>query len=203
MILSTAFLSERIGFREVIAAILSVIGVGFVSNPSLSLGDTASAGYVMGVATALGSAILVSVAHIAIRSLGMRVHFMTNVLAFAVCETLIGAMMGGITSVLALTENSSGFWITISACLFGFVAQCLFCNGLQHCRAGTGSIIRTVDVPLAYILGLVFLGETASVVAMAGSGLVLAGMIIIGWEAAMNNENEGEIKDKVIDCEAK
>lgn len=187
---------------------LSVIGVGFVSNPTLSLGDVSSSGYVMGIATALGSAVLASVAHIAIRSLCMRVHFMTNVLAFAICEIFIGAAMGGVSSVISLTGNTRGFWITISACLFGLVAQCLFCHGLQHCRAGTGSIIRTVDVPLAYVLGLVSLGETSNFVAMFGSALVLARMIIIGWEAAMNNEKEPEKSELIInsnknECEAK
>lgn len=166
-----------------------MVGVGLVSNPTLSLGGSISSAYVLGIGAVLCSAMLVAVSNVAIRSLGMRVHFMTNVMAIGICETLTGAAMGGIASTLSLRHNLAGLAVALAAGVCGFLAECLFANGMQHCRAGIGSVIRTVSVPLSYLMGLV-LGETSNVVAIAGSCLVLAGMLVIGWDVATDNENE-------------
>jgi len=99
----------------------------------------------------------------------MRVHFMSNVVSFGVFETLTGAAMGGIVSALSLRHNLPGLVITLAACICGFLGECLFANGMQHCRAGTGSVIRTVSVPLSYLMGLFVLGETSNLVAIVGS----------------------------------
>jgi len=190
MILSAIFLAEPLGIREAISACLSMVGVSLVSNPTLSFGGSISTTYAWGIGAVLCSAMLVAVANVAIRSLGMRVHFMANVMAIGVCETLTGAAMGGITSTLSLRNNWAGFAVTLAAGVCGFLAECLFANGMQHCRAGTGSVIRTVSVPLSYLMGLLVLGETSNLVAIAGSCFVLSGMLVIGWDLAGDNENE-------------
>ena len=176
--LSGLVLHEVVSAREIAATGICIIGAIMVSNPSAAydLREASSPGYIVGALAALASALLSAVAYVCIRSLGTQIHFMASVMAFAVLEMLLGSAMGGFW----LRGSALGLWITVAACVVGFAGQCLFCKGMQHCRAGTGSVIRTVDVPLAFVLGLVFLGEVPHFFGVCGSILIVTGVLIIG-----------------------
>mmetsp|Transcript_3842 Transcript_3842/g.9193 ORF Transcript_3842/g.9193 Transcript_3842/m.9193 type:complete len:83 (-) Transcript_3842:138-386(-) len=56
----------------------------------------------------------------------------------------------------------------------GFLGQLLLTLGLQRSHAGRGTIMRYLEVPLAFTFGVVFLGEIPTVRSVVGSLLILA-----------------------------
>ncbi len=179
MVLSSMFLGEKAGTVQVVAGVVSIVGVFLVVDPTLDLGDVKDSSYFIGVAFGLLSACLVACAMVCIRSLGSRVHYMGNVLAFGTGVTVLGLGMGGTTTLAQ--EPTKGVVIGTLGCVSGFIGQCLFNKGLQHVRAGPGSVVRTIDVPLAFVLGVILLDEVPHVLSLLGAFLVVGGVAAIGW----------------------
>lgn len=192
-ILSSFVLKEKISFTEGFAASLSVVGASLVANPTMDVPTKLSPSYLTGISLAFLSAMTVSAAFVSIRALGRRVHFMVNVLSFAVGGTILGILLGG----TRLTGTTKGLWMTVFGCVLGFFGQCFLNLGFQYARASTGSLLRNIDVPLAYILGLIFLGEVPHLVSVLGSGLVLVGTIIVALGAMKKKESSSSNDDEI------
>lgn len=111
---------------------------------------------------------------------------MSSVLSLGLGVLVVSVVLGGAVNPIALLNNPSGLAMLVLSSLFGFVGQCLINRGLQLCQAGHGSLIRNLDVPVAYLLGLVFLGERPSWYSFAGSFLVVGSALMIGIRQMMN-----------------
>lgn len=179
--LSSVVLGERVGKRDMIAAALSFVGVVLVSNPTLSIDFTAvhSGGYALGVGLVFISSCVLSLAIVIIRSAGKAVHYMSLVTAYAFFVTLAGVAMGG-ANLNKLIQDPTSLGIALIASLLGFLGQALFNAGFQKCPAGTGSVVRSVDVPLAFVLALIFLHEVPHAMSIVGSMLVVGGVALVG-----------------------
>ncbi len=179
MILSGVFLGERVTTRELFAAGFSLVGVALVGKPSFDATGMMQATSLLGAGLAVIAAGIVSLAYISIRALGNKVHFLTSLLSFGFTVTIFGVALGG----AALPGLTKGVLIALGGCVVGFFGQCCVNLGFQYCRASTGTLLRTADVPFAYLLGLVFLGEIPRLVSIFGSALVITGTIIVGLAA--------------------
>ncbi len=178
MALSSMFLGENAGTVQVVAGLVTIIGVFFVMNPTLDVGDVKDPNYFIGVACGLVASGFVACTMICVRSLGSQIHYMSNVLAFGTGVTVLGVAMGG-TSTLSL-EPTKGLVLGTLGCASGFIGQCLFNKALQHVRAGPGSVVRTIDVPLAFVLGVVLLDQVPHFLSLLGAFLVVGGVTAIG-----------------------
>lgn len=179
-------LGERCGLVEAIAALLSFTGVVLVSNPTFESAPPAGGmtDHVMGCAIALTGAVCAAAAYVTVRSFGTQISFVLSVLSLGVGVTIGGIIMGG-ASWSAVRDHPTGFLYAVTGAVFGFIGQCLLNKGFQYCRAGTGTLMRNVDVPLAWLLGLIFLHEVPYLTSLIGSGLVLAGTILVGLKQIM------------------
>ncbi len=179
IILSSATIGEKVSRRELLAVASTIIGVVLIANPTLEAPGQLSASYVLGVCIVLTSSVVVSVAFVTVRAMGKRVHFLANVMVFGCGTMSIGLCIGG----AALPGFTKGVALTLGGCVFGFFGQCFLNLGFQYCRASTGSLLRTVDVPLAYLLGVIFLGEVPHFVSLVGSTIVIGGNIVVALGA--------------------
>lgn len=89
--------------------------------------------------------------------------------------------MGGLS--VPIREKPTETAIAVFACCLGFLGQCLLNAGLKFSRASTGTLLRNIDVPLGYCMGL-FLGEIPKFFAIFGSALVLIGTAIVAANAS-------------------
>lgn len=181
LIVSRIFLNEQFGRVEAIAAISSILGVFLIANPTLDLGDVHDPQYIFGVLFGLLSAGFVAFTLVTIRAIGSQIHFMNNVVALGTGVMILGIAMGGTYNVTR--ESPKGLLLAVLACFSGYIGQCLFNFSLQLIKAGTGSVLRTIDVPLAYTLGVLFLGEVPHVVSLIGAGMVVSSCAAIGLNA--------------------
>eukprot|EP00171_Calliarthron_tuberculosum_P008454 IDg8454t1 len=181
MLLSNFVLGERIGGWEILAASMSFFGIVLVANPDLSLdlSGTHSPSYLLGVCLGLLSAMIAACAFVTTRYLGSQVSFMSNVIAFGVTTSIIGTSMGGATFA-SFRGQPECLALALFGGVAGFFGQCFLNKGFQYCDAGAGSVLRTIDVPLSYVLGLIFLHEVPHSVSLFGSLFVVAGAVTIG-----------------------
>lgn len=179
--LSNLTLGERVGKREIIATVLSFTGVVFVAGPWDRLSST-KLNWV-GLILALLGAALASGAYTAMRSVAPQVSFMSNVLSLGVCATMVGVILSGTSIQSELSRDSKGTIFAVIGCIAGFLGQCCVSEAYRYCRAGTGALMRNLDLPLVYLCGLFILDEIPKIFAVFGSFLVVLGSVILGFEA--------------------
>lgn len=206
---SRAALREPVTLSDGIAAALSVCGVVLITRSSSAHPDAAvktgvsSSSTVIGVVSAVGAAALTAAAYTVVRALGNSIHFMAYVLSMGACAGFVATVFLSQQSnsysqtdrstLLDLTQHfSSSSTVNehhltplVVAALAGFVAQACTNRGLQLCRAGRGTLVRNMEVPLTYAVGSITLSERPSSVSITGATLVVSSAVLVGVRRLM------------------
>ncbi len=188
ILLSHFTLGERIGKHEILATVLSFGGVVLVADPWNEQSLVASKMNALGFALALFAACMAAGAYTTLRSVAPQVSFMSNVMSLGVFATMAGVALGGV-SVHELTRDPRGIAFAVVASVCGFLGQCCVSEAYRYCRAGTGALMRNLDLPLVYIAGLWVLHEVPKLFAVLGSLLVVSGSLLLGLESVKRRES--------------
>lgn len=191
MIFSSFLLREPFGLIEISAAVCSFIGVVLVSNPHLRLDFVSghAPGYALGCFVSLVDAVISALTCCLVRAFSADVHFMMFVLAMGVGVFVPGVLMGGV-SLSAMTADAAMLRLVVLACFCGLFGTTCLHKAFSYCRAGTGSLLRTVDVPFSYILGVLVLNEIPQVLSLVGSALIIAGICMVALQRAPSENAE-------------
>lgn len=187
LVLSFIFLHEPVTTFDAIAAVISIAGVVLVIRPYSGHDVIPPATRISGSLFALLAALGSSIAYVSIRKLSAIVHFLVSVLAFGIVSFITALFLGGAVSLDFILSNQTGFLLVVLSSVFAFLGQCFITKGLQYCKAGPGVLVRTIDVPILYLLGLLFLDEVPNAFRLIGSGLVLSAVVAIGLKRAMKS----------------
>lgn len=186
MILSHIFLHEYVTLVDISAVLLSLLGAFMITRPNaidLSSTSTLSVSFenrIIGSLLAGTAAFSAASVYTIIHSLGTTFHFMTSVFSLAICSLILSTILKGYLSFSQLINYGwSAFAIVISA-LLTFISQMTLTTGLQRCRAGAGVLVNTIEVPYAYVLGLIMLHETISPMRVIGALLIVIAAVTIG-----------------------
>lgn len=76
--------------------------------------------------------------------------------------------------------NQKGSVLAVGSAIAAFFGQCFLSVGFTHCPAGPAAILRNLDVPLAYLQGMILLHETPNWFSSVGSCLVVLGTLVVG-----------------------
>ncbi len=177
-------LNEPVRPRIIVVAFLSLIGAFLVTDPLSAEARTS----VLGIILAATAAITAALAYTTLRAVATQVCFLASVLSFGVFTLFVGFVTGGTVDLFTSASNTG---IAAAAALFAFGAQCSISKGYEYCTAGKGAIVRTIELPLAYVFGIVFLGEVPNMVSVLGGTLILAATLIIGYEAVEKEREQG------------
>lgn len=173
-------ISEHMGFLDLLASIVSFVGIVLISHHPSSIPESLSqtSNHALGVTLALTAALCCSLGFVSARSLGSDVHFLTTVAAVALPALVLSVICGGALNPFMVPGK--GGLLGLLAGALGVGGQCFLSVGLQNCRAGAGAMIRNLDVPLAYAFGIIGMGETATLGGIIGAVLVVTGTGIVG-----------------------
>lgn len=186
LVISHIVLSEPLTFLDCIATAASLVGILLVSYPDgESQSETSARERIIGSALGIACAFLSSVAYVVIRSLGKSIHYMVNVLSLGVAILLISVSMGGYVGPQAIMSNKWGSLLIFIGSVTAFIAVAFLTVGLQNCNAGRGLLIRNLDVPLTYMLGMLFLAEIPTALRLLGSAMVLSSAVMVGMREMM------------------
>ena len=110
---------------------------------------------------------------------------MCTTVAMGIPLALIGLGQGG--------ANLPGFTFPVRLALFGCAsgsfAYALMNKSLEYSRASTASLMSNLDLPFAYGMSVMFLGEIPHVMSWVGAVLVITGCVGIALDAR-RKENE-------------
>lgn len=146
--------------------------------------------YVLGLALQIIAGILFAVQVVVVRVLSRKVHYMATTIAMGFPIALIGYAQGGAD----LPGFNFAVRLALFGCFFGFVAFLLIHKSLKYSRASTAALMQNVDLPFAYAMGVVFLGEVPHLVSLFGAVLVIFGCIGVALDTR-RKENEKAAKE--------
>jgi drug/metabolite transporter (DMT)-like permease len=179
-------LAEPVSTVECVAAIVSFVGVALVAKAGVSSSDImprpgaeSMAPRPLGILLAVCAAVLSAAAYTIIRKMNSSVHFMFSVFSLGLTSTVIAslAMRASIFGLLSdLASEPVAVALLILQGVAAFAGQCALNKGLQHCH-GVGILIRNIDVPLAYLIGIAALGEVPSSASCIGATLVFGSVV--------------------------
>ena len=173
------FLGERISLWEGCCAAMSISGLLLVSNPELKALRDLPPLYVLGLSLQITASFLFASQLVLVRVLAQKVHFMCTTIIMGIPLALIGLVQGG-ASLPGLTFPVR---LALFGCACGSLAYALMNKSLEFSRASTTSLIANVDIPFAYTMGVVFLGEIPQVMSCVGAALVLTGCVGVALDA--------------------
>ncbi|QLG29343.1 EamA family transporter [Halorarum halophilum] len=172
--LAAAFLDERVGGRTAVAAVLTFAGVGLVSWTGAAAFDPLGAGATL--AAALLYACYITASRVALRTADERV--LTAYVAPAAAASM-GAV-GAATGTFSLPTTPFGWGVVLA---LGTVTTALaifaFFAGLKRVGASRTGVVSTVEPAVAVALGAAFLGEVITPEMLLGTGLILAGVVLV------------------------
>lgn len=179
--LSVPILGERISIVHTIAAFLALVGSIVVASPSPieDVNQVVTFQRVIGCALAFAAALANSIVMIAVRKVVTCTHFMFSIWFLGVFGLIITIPLGGPISLTTLTHDSFLFALCLTAASLVFVGQVAYNYGFRFCPASTGSVIRNLEIPTAYVLSVLVLHDQVSVARLFGAVLVVAASVMI------------------------
>lgn len=176
ILLSSVILSERPGLSCYFAAIIAFLGVLLVSHQS-----STSPISMFGVAIALLGAVCGAFIPIAVRALVSSAHFITSPLSLGFTSFIVTSCLGSYVSLPSVVKdgNKELIFASILPGLSSFFGQLLLSIGFKFCRASSGAVIRSLEIPVAYISAVIMLHEHPLPIRLLGSGVILIATIMV------------------------
>ncbi|MEM1128358.1 MAG: DMT family transporter [Bacteroidota bacterium] len=175
-LLGAVFLGEYLKRREVALAVLSLLGVVLVAQPSILFGARAEALDPQAALIALAGAVLAAGAYITIRRLSATEHHLVIVFYFPLISVPAALPFLWFEAV----------WPTLTewALLLGIgvltqAAQISLTKGLRAERAGKAMSLSYVQILFAALWGFLFFGEVPDLLSVLGALLIVGSTVLL------------------------
>lgn len=194
ILVARVVLRERVTRAAVVAVMLAVVGALLVTHNPASVDGTEGGGgeqrdIKYGLMLAFCGALFGAFIPLRTRILMMEykaknnneeLPFMLPCLSVGLIGTCLGLVLGGYVSAHAVVEDRvrNVVWKCMPGVLV-FAAQAMVGMGFQLCDAGTGAIMLTMELPMAYGIQTMVLGEQSSMGCTAGAVLLLMSAVTV------------------------
>jgi drug/metabolite transporter (DMT)-like permease len=172
-LLAWRWLGERPGARLGAAIALGWLGVVLVARPFGLGGGPALPP--LGVAAAVGGALLTAVAYVSVRELGRSEHPQVIVLWFPLISIPLSLPLVVMQPVLPSPAELG--WL-LGVGLFTQLGQIGLTHGLVRLRAARATTVSYAQVGFAALWGWWLFGESLAPATLAGGGLILASILL-------------------------
>ena len=180
-ILSVFFLSEKIGYRRMIAIIIGFIGIIIILKPSTAIFSNYSF-------LPLIASLFLSVAVIILKKILLTNNNILSVWVFTVLCTIISLFFYNENWII---PNNLNLILMVSSGLFGFVAQICLTKSFQLADASLLAPLDFSSLIWSFFLGYIFFGELIT------DNVLIGGIIIIS-SVAYIFYRERVLKKKVV-----
>ena len=174
-LLASIFLSEKIGGRELVGVLISLLGVALITQPSFLFGGESRLD-LFPVSIALLGAFAAACAYTTVRALGATDHPLVVVFYFPLVATPLAIP----TAWPVLSWPTwSGWLLLLGVGVTTQIAQVLMTKGLHMETAGRATSITYLQIVFAFIIGVLVFSETPTLWSLLGSGLIIGSSIFI------------------------
>jgi drug/metabolite transporter (DMT)-like permease len=173
--LAAVVLGERADRSLAASVLLGSAGVLLVTRPAFLFEAGGATLHPLGVAAALGGALLTAVAYVGVRELARTEHPLVIVLWFPLVS-----LPASLPATLASGVWPRGFeWLVLLGVgVFAQIGQVCLTRGLALEPAGRAMAISYVQIAFATLWGVLFFGEVPGLATLLGSLLVIGGTAI-------------------------
>ena len=184
-LLARVFLKEKLSSPQMGLLCVSVVGVMLVARPSFLgfEGDPtpAYASMARGPVVVIGlvAAVASAATNILVRKL-LDVHAMTTVTWLMAAGLLVQTPLTFALQTPRWPEGIGNWTIVVCIGLLGFAGQGFKTQGLKWEKAGPGSMMRNLDLVLAFIFQITILGEEVKALSVVGAVLTLSASVSMG-----------------------
>lgn len=202
-ILGWLLLREKMTRIDIFALCASTVGsvmVGLTGkNGETSMGSvTLERSHIIGVLLGLGGAMAAATTFTIMRGMGERVHFLLSVFSHGIAMALLPTVCTLVSTrdfgeavqfyETPLLEAGRIVYAPLAGVLLFSFAAALFQNrGAQLLSAGRVGVLRTLDIPINFLVAYIFLGEFPdSTLQLAGCAIILVGTILMSYNAMKN-----------------
>jgi len=186
IVITALLFKQRIGKREIVALIASYAGVGLVVGHDLTMFKTAAGQTMLGAALVLGSA-FVYAAYLVysgriIPRVGAASFTAYTMLAATLASVVHFALGQHEVSILRLPVEV--YELSLLMAVVATVLPAILLNaGIQRIGSNHASLVSSVGPVSTIFLAYIFLGENITWLQMAGTGLVMLGVLVISLKS--------------------
>jgi len=167
VILAVLFLKEKVKFWQWISLLIAIAGVFVLKGADFRIDG-------LSFALALLSAVLVGGVFTMVRYLGPKEHALTIINYF-----MVASILGSLFFVEHWRMPIGQEWLWVSAIgVFGLIGQVFMTRAFQLADTNTIAPFKYMELVYALILGLVFLKEEHTSIALIGMTLIIIGMVL-------------------------
>jgi drug/metabolite transporter (DMT)-like permease len=179
--LAWIILGEKISKLDFISSFACFIGVILVSRPYFLFHQNLSEEIrIVDLIATLVSALFCAIAFVCVRKITHieKVDPMFHVLYMGFFSVIVSAF-GPLIEGFIIPQTLNEYLLLISNGVLAFIGQVMLNKGLQLAPAGPGSLMRTLDIVLSFLLGF-FIGETPQWTSYLGASLILIFTMVVG-----------------------
>lgn len=180
-VLAAVFLQDPFTVPHLLTIVLNFSGILLTSQGSYASQEN-SRQALLGIGFALISAMSASMVFILVRKMGLRVHFILSCLFSGFGYVLVSFALASHTDLIAIVNNRPGTIFALLSAIAGFGSQSMLTRGVQLVSPGPAAVVRSLNVPLTFLLGLVFLSERPSAFSLMGVSLVLLSVATVALQ---------------------
>jgi drug/metabolite transporter (DMT)-like permease len=182
VILSAALYKHKIGKREIFALVSSYAGVSLVVGHDISLAKSSATGTMLGAALVTASAIVYAADLVFSGRLIPRVGSASFTAYTMLAATLASGLHFASTShAVSLGQlPAQVYWLSLLMAVVATVLPAILLNaGIHRLGSNKASLVSSIGPVSTIFLAYIFLGEQITLLQLAGTGLVLMGVLVI------------------------
>lgn len=175
LVLGTIFYKENVTAQKIAALVLAVAGLWLFSGMLIALTLGAVMALLSGLCEGLGNIVRKSLKGVD----------KTNVLLFQFFSTTVFASVVMFALPAEPIIKDISFWPIVAVVVFGILQLALnnlLLYGFQHFDVNIGTVILTLELVFAALIGFFFFGETLSLTEILGGALIFVASITSAWE---------------------
>lgn len=182
VLMSARLFHQRIGKRQVFALVASYLGVGLVVGHDLTLLKSGAGDTLLGVSLVFASALtyagyLVYSGRL-IPRLGSTLFTAYTMLTATVASGVHFALTHDVGVLLQMPARI--YWLSLLMAVVATVLPAILLNaGIHRLGSNQASLISSIGPVSTILLAWVFLGEDITLLQLAGTGLVMLGVMVI------------------------
>ncbi|XP_072229050.1 solute carrier family 35 member G1 [Leuresthes tenuis] len=189
-LLAWIFLKEKCTIWDCVFTVFTITGVILIARPPFLFGDHLRGiegnytNHVKGTIAAFAGAIAAAFTFVVLRKMGKSVHYYLSVWYYAVIGLIECIITISILGEWKIPFCGRDRWILMLIAVLGIAGQTFLTKALQIEKAGPVSLMRTVDVVLAFFFQFVFFNRSPTWWSLGGALCVVlstSGIAIRKW----------------------